>query len=531
MSASSRSVSRYQRRILAWGGGAACLLYVVGAPIYLDRVETDLTERVTDELVGAGFDGVRVSFSGQTGSITCAEPLGDPRAALDLAYSVRGVRSMTDLPDECRVRVAVDETPETTADEGTADLVSPVTTVEPTDSTTPSTTSVPVADFATVLAVLDGNPQFSLLRQLVQDAGLDVELAGEGPLTLFAPTNTAFDALSADAVAQLRSDTDLLARVLAHHVVDARLSLADLVPGPLVTVAGDDLEVVGTGLDLTIDGAPIVEAGVLAGNGLVHAVGALLLPDDVDLTMPDELPPVTAIFAEGAYTLEGVVRSEVERSILSDAATAAVGAGNVFDELLVDPDLGLDEATAQSLASLVTVVAGSLVDGSASFDGSSLLVTGTYVDETGRAAVEQAASAVGAEVNLVERPPATDDDAVDLEAELNAFVTANPILFEPSSSVLDESALPIVDEIARRTLAVPGVAITVEGHTDSDGGEQENLILSQLRAIAVRDALVERGLDPDSVSAEGFGSTLPVLVDGVEDKAASRRVEFRVVAA
>ena len=530
MSSPSRPASRYQRRILAWGGAAACLLFVVGAPIYLDHVESDLTERVSDELAAAGFDGFTVSFSGQTGSIDCAEPLGDPRAALDAAMAVRGVRTMNDLPDACRVRTVGDaeEGQVTTADADVTTTLAAEDGRADTSSSTTTTTSALVPDFETVRAVLGGNPQFSLLDQLVQDAEIVALLSDGQPVTLFAPTNAAFDALPADAVAQLRSDPELLARVLDHHIVQGRLLVADLVTGPLTTAAGDELEIDADGAVPVVDGASIVEPDVLAGNGVVHAVDALLLPDDVDLTAPEQLAATTATFADGGYLLQGVVRSEVERTILVLAATAAVGAEAVTDELVVDPDLGLDEPTAQALATLVTAVADSLVAGAATFDGEMLVVSGTFADEAGRVAVEQAATAVGAGTALTQRPAATEDEAVALESELNAFVAANPILFEPSSSVLDESALPIIDEIARRARALAGVTITVEGHTDSDGGDDENLVLSQLRAVAVQQALVERGLDPGAVTAEGFGSTRPILVDGVEDKAASRRVEFRV---
>lgn len=75
------------------------------------------------------------------------------------------------------------------------------------------------------------------------------------------------------------------------------------------------------------------------------------------------------------------------------------------------------------------------------------------------------------------------------------------------------------------------MSIAIEGHTDSDGVPIENLALSQRRAFTVLDALVERGVDPATLTAEGFGSEQPVLIDGVEDKTASRRVEFRVVTA
>ena len=529
MSSSSRPASRYQRRILAWGGGAACLLYVVGAPIYLDRVETDLTERVTAELSAAGYDGVTVSFSGQTGSIGCSEPLRDPRAALDLAHAVRGVRTIDELPDACRVRTVPDD--DEAADPQPSDPTTTRATIAPASTgvtSTSSTTTAAVADFGTVLAVLAGNPQFSLLSQLVQDAELGGELGGDAVVTLFAPTNAAFDALPADAIAQLRSDGDLLARVLAHHVVEGRHRSADLTPGPLATLAGDELEIAGAGDGVRVDGAAIVEPDVLAGNGVVHAVDTLLLPDGVDLAAPQQPPATSATFADGGYVLSGVVRSEVERTVLVDAATAAVGADAVVDELAVDPDVGLDQSTAQALASLVPVIADSLVSGAATFDGDGVAVTGSYAVESGRTAVEQAAAAVGAEVELTAPPAATPDDAAALEAALNEYVAANPILFEPSSSQLDASAQPILDEVARRTLEFAGVSITVEGHTDSDGGTQENLVLSQLRAVAVQEALVARGLPEEAVASEGFGSTQPIVVDGVEDKAASRRVEFRV---
>ena len=319
--------------------------------------------------------------------------------------------------------------------------------------------------------------------------------------------------------------------MLGHHLVQGRLLRADLTTGSLTTAAGDELPVVVDGDSLLIQGVTIVEPDVLAANGVVHAIDALLLPDGVDLEAPDRLASMTATYADGGYVLEGVVRSEVERTVLVVAATEAVGAAAVTDQLIVDPDLGLGEPTAQDVATLIGAVTESLVNGAVSFDGEMLSVTGTYANEANRAAIEEVATTIGAGVTLTERPAATDDDAGTLEAELNAFVAANPILFEPNSSVLDESALPILDEVARRASEVGGVSITVEGHTDSDGSVQENLVLSQLRAVAVRAALVERGLDPDAVSAEGFGSERLIVVDGVEDKTASRRVEFRVVVA
>ena len=72
----------------------------------------------------------------------------------------------------------------------------------------------------------------------------------------------------------------------------------------------------------------------------------------------------------------------------------------------------------------------------------------------------------------------------------------------------------------------PDVTATIEGHTDSDGRPEKNLTLSQQRADAVRTFLVSNGIDGARLEAVGFGQEQPILVNGVEDKVASRRIEF-----
>ena len=171
-----------------------------------------------------------------------------------------------------------------------------------------------------------------------------------------------------------------------------------------------------------------------------------------------------------------------------------------------------------------------LLNGVSGFDGAKLYTTGTYLTEADRAAMIAVAEAVGASVDLRPQPEATETEATDLEAELNAYVAANPILFEPGSSVVTDSSIAVVDRLALLAQQFAGVAITVEGHTDSDGNADENRVLSQYRALVVRQALIDRGIPESSITAIGFGSDQPVLVDGVEDKQASRRVQFRVEA-
>jgi outer membrane protein OmpA-like peptidoglycan-associated protein/uncharacterized surface protein with fasciclin (FAS1) repeats len=527
-----RSAAHYRRRILGLGALATFALYVIGAPFFNNRIEDDLERRVPAELADAGFAGVAARFSGQDGTLTCREPLDDPEFAIAAAYDVWGVRAI-ELDRSCRVNSAptiastTTVVPDATDESDATDPTTPVPSGDGTEPTvTPTPTTIP-PDFATVADIVMTDPQFALLAVLVDESGLGATLAAPDPgaITLFAPTDAAFDELPADVLAELRTDPDRLGRVLSHHAVAGRLTIADLTDGLLQTLAGGDVAV-AAGETITIGGAALVDADIAAGNGIVHVIDRLLVPDDIDLTPPQPTAPVTATYDDGAITFTGVVASEVERAVL----TAAAGPLDVIDELEVDPDVGLDETTTAQLARLVEAMSSELLNGVAGFDGSSLHVAGSYPGDNERDAMTAVADSVGAVAELEPRPDATDDDAIDLEAELNAFVAENPILFEPGSAELSPSADAVIDRIALEAQQFTGVAITVEGHTDSDGVPIENLILSRLRANAVRDALVARGIDAASITAEGFGSDVPVLVDGVEDKAASRRVEFRVVA-
>ena len=115
-----------------------------------------------------------------------------------------------------------------------------------------------------------------------------------------------------------------------------------------------------------------------------------------------------------------------------------------------------------------------------------------------------------------------------LETALNEIVADTPIRFEQGGTDLTPESEDVLDRLAALGMSIDGVAIVVEGHTDGDGSPARNAQLSQARADAVRDALIVRGLDEATLSAEGLGSQERIFVDGREDKEASRRVEFRV---
>jgi outer membrane protein OmpA-like peptidoglycan-associated protein len=105
------------------------------------------------------------------------------------------------------------------------------------------------------------------------------------------------------------------------------------------------------------------------------------------------------------------------------------------------------------------------------------------------------------------------------------------ILFETNSDVIVEESKTILDEISTVMTENTTIKIRVEGHTDSDGKDADNLKLSQKRAASVKAYLESKGITADRVSSEGCGEKAPVVKnDSDENKAKNRRVEFVILA-
>ena len=264
---------------------------------------------------------------------------------------------------------------------------------------------------------------------------------------------------------------------------------------------------------------------------MVHAIDRLLIPEG--LVIGDagvDATTTTASWAGGQITLSDVVQTDEQRAALVTAAGAAVDPANVIDDLVVDPDAELDEAGLERLSRLVSAMPANLTVGEASLVGADLTLSGSYLDVDAQATMQQAGVDQEATLDLSAREAADADSAAALQAELNEFVSDNPILFEPNSAVLTAEAAVVLDQVAVRALRLDGTTITIVGHTDSDGVPATNQTLSQGRADSVSDELLSRGVD-GTLTSEGRGSTEPITDDsGVEDKAASRRVEFVVEA-
>merc|ERR1712086_298050 len=143
--------------------------------------------------------------------------------------------------------------------------------------------NVPVVKAApqTIAELVVGNPNFSTLLAAVKAADLVETLSGEGPFTVFAPTNSAFEKVPADALSGLLADKEALTAVLLRHVVPgAALQGKNIPPGAtkLETAGGEEITVTrDTYIRITSSAgtAGVVLFDVIASNGVVHAVNSV----------------------------------------------------------------------------------------------------------------------------------------------------------------------------------------------------------------------------------------------------------------
>jgi uncharacterized surface protein with fasciclin (FAS1) repeats len=136
----------------------------------------------------------------------------------------------------------------------------------------------------TVVDVASADESFSTLVAAVTAAGLVETLSGEGPFTVFAPTNDAFAALPAGVLDALLlpENQALLAQILTYHVVSGMVMAADVTDSDVATVEGQTVKL-STADGVTVNGATVVVADVMASNGVIHAIDAVILPPGVDV--------------------------------------------------------------------------------------------------------------------------------------------------------------------------------------------------------------------------------------------------------
>ena len=127
-----------------------------------------------------------------------------------------------------------------------------------------------------------GNEDFSTLVAAVKAAGLVDTLKGDGPFTVFAPTNAAFAKLPEGTVETLLKpeNKDKLVAILTYHVVGAKVMAADVAAGEVPTVNGSKATISVKDGGVMIDGANVTATDIEGTNGVIHVIDTVILPKE-----------------------------------------------------------------------------------------------------------------------------------------------------------------------------------------------------------------------------------------------------------
>lgn len=135
----------------------------------------------------------------------------------------------------------------------------------------------------TIVEVAQDDGRFETLVTALEAAGLAETLQGEGPFTVFAPTDEAFAQLPDGTLDSLLDDTEALSDILLYHVVAGQVAAADVVElSSAMTVQGQPV-VVSAGDEVMVNDATVVATDVEASNGIIHVIDSVITPPQADI--------------------------------------------------------------------------------------------------------------------------------------------------------------------------------------------------------------------------------------------------------
>ncbi len=226
--------------------------------------------------------------------------------------------------------------------------------------------------------------------------------------------------------------------------------------------------------------------------------------------------------------LTGMVRDAAMRASIVGAARRAFAQRRVIDQL--------EEVS--STPELWTPMLRDLLEQLAGFSSGKLDIRGTHLSLVGsvtsqgrkESAAEVLARVAGdaftQRLDVAILTPA--NNVIDnCQASINTRLESSSIRFDTGSTSISVDSYPLLEELADIIASCEGMVVEIQGHTDSDGDEQGNLRLSERRARAVQDHLIDEGITVARLRARGYGELQPRADNATRDgRARNRRIEF-----
>jgi uncharacterized surface protein with fasciclin (FAS1) repeats len=154
-------------------------------------------------------------------------------------------------------------------------------TTTSTNPTTTTTTEAPMAEAMDIVDTAIAAGSFNTLVAAVEAAGLVDTLKGDGPFTVFAPTDEAFAALPEGTIEALLEDIPTLTDILLYHVVPGKVLAADVVNLTSATTAlGQDVQISVENGNVMINGATVIATDIETSNGVIHVIDTVIIPSE-----------------------------------------------------------------------------------------------------------------------------------------------------------------------------------------------------------------------------------------------------------
>jgi uncharacterized surface protein with fasciclin (FAS1) repeats len=174
----------------------------------------------------------------------------------------------------------------------------------------------------TILQGLQEDENFTTLVSLLESSGLSEDLSAAGDVTLFAPTNEAFDALAPEQLTMLSEDTAALGEVLQLHVLQGEYPVLDLSKaeeGSLSSLSGESYVIEQTASGLAVNDGDLVSTDVdnFYSNGVVHVVSNVLVP--ASMAMDDTMTPTTDVNGDGVIDDADMMTDTNGDGVIDDA--------------------------------------------------------------------------------------------------------------------------------------------------------------------------------------------------------------------
>jgi uncharacterized surface protein with fasciclin (FAS1) repeats len=148
-----------------------------------------------------------------------------------------------------------------------------------TTMTTDNMPSTPMNEEKNIIDIASSDPRFSTLTTAVIEAGLVEVLSGEGPFTVFAPTDEAFSKLPNETLQAVLADKEQLTAILTYHVLSGKVMSEDVVKiSSAETVQGGELKIEVVGNSVMVNNARVIITDIEASNGVIHVIDTVLIP-------------------------------------------------------------------------------------------------------------------------------------------------------------------------------------------------------------------------------------------------------------